>query len=192
MISTRYIAAGCALALFATSAFAGNGPFESALAGKPGASTMTYYVENFQEVPPGAIPASGLDLQALTVRYAGGATSGVQNTPPPRDCPQNVASGYALGPVVKSDPYDIVIDFKVAPTYVEIGACGSPSTPTEDTTIDFFAADGAKLKSITFAAGSIFAERVEYSGSTPVGHVAIHGGGFVYIDNFIIEVPDKK
>jgi hypothetical protein len=192
MISTRYIAAGCALALFATSAFAGNGPFESALAGKPGASTMVFYVENFEGVPFGEIPADGLDLPAVTVRYAGGATSGVQNTRPPGECPQNVASGYALGSVERAAPYDIVIDFKVAPTYVQLGACGSPSIPTEDTTIDFFAADGAKLKSITFAAGSMFAERVEYSGSTPVGHVAIHGGGFVYIDNFIIEVPDKK
>ncbi|WP_426287436.1 hypothetical protein [Luteibacter sp. E-22] len=189
MISVRHIAAGCALALFATSATAGNGPLGSALTIKGGVSTTS--VENFEAVPSGAMPAAGLDLASITVRYAGGVTSGVQNGLAPNDCPQLVADGYALGPVEKAEPYDIVIDFKEAPTDLGIGLCGSPFPPLKDTTVEIFAADGSSLQSTTFSAGRIFAERVTYTGSTPAGYAVIHAGGHVYVDNIISGAPVK-
>lgn len=201
MLSFRHIGAGCALAVFACSASAGtpeqsmgrhSGSFGVRSALHAGASKTIVYVENFDAVPFGEIPAAGLDLEEITVRYGGGSTSGVQNGRVPDVCPQLVADGAALGPVPKDAPYDIVIDLKVAPTFVQLGLCGSPFSPSEDTTIEFFAANGTKLQSTTYPAGRIFEETLAYEGSTPVGYVTVHGGGHVYVDNIIMEVAEKQ
>jgi hypothetical protein len=182
MSSIRYVVAACAFAFAATaSASASRIAFlNGAIPASAGVSESNYW-EKFEGVHAD-MPAQGFTYPTMSVRYAGTATTGVQQTMhAPSLCPNLVSNGN-LGGAERTSPVDIAIDFQVPATDVFFALC-APYPLKEDATVDFLTTDGTSVQKNVYKAGDRFNELVDYSGSAPITSVVIHASGQVIIDN---------
>jgi hypothetical protein len=173
MNSARCLIAACALAF---SAVASAGESE------------TTYTERFSGVF-GDMPAEGFALDAMSVRYAGAATSGVTVGMNVESRCLSYINDRSLRPATGRQPYDIAIDLKKPGTTAYFAIC-SPFPSQEDTTVDFLDATGASVQKNVYPAGAWFHELAYYTGSRAVSSIVIHGGGLVYVDNIIYSVAN--